>query len=212
LELNAKEGGQLAESLLAMGQVEQLLRQAMPALGFRKYVNLNLEDGRALVNVFVHGIKKTCPSLTLEQAMDIIMDMATSGDDYGWPEKLPRGFFAALKAKFGKTQGAVAIVSLQESRACECDVCGGGGIAILPKGCGWTGATACICTKGRYYMSYWIKGRPNLLDLDNHPDIVELIKAEYSGETSTFKGNLREALSLFGDQKGTSDVKRKRAI
>lgn len=213
LELVAKESGQLIESLSVEKNVEQLLRQAMPLLGFRKHINLNLEDGRALVSVFVHGIKKTHPLLTLEEAMEIVMDLATSGEDYGWPEKLQRGFFSALRAKFGKPQGAARIISMDEVEKCECDTCGGGGIAILPKGSGWRGAAACVCTKGRYYLSEWIKKRPSELDLDKHPDIVELIRAEYSGETTTFKGTLRDALNLYGNRMGaTTSAKRKRAI
>jgi hypothetical protein len=209
---NAKESGQLTEFLSEEKNVEQLLRQAMPALGFRKYINLNLEDGRALVNVFVHGIRRTHPTLTLEQGMEIIMDLATSGEDFGWVSNLQRGFFAALKTKFGKSQGAMSVVSMQDVEKSDCDVCGGGGIAILPKDCGWRGASACVCTKGRYYMSNWIKSRPNMLDLDKRPDIVELIRAEYSGETTTFKGTLRDALSLYTDTNGNVNAKRKRAI
>jgi hypothetical protein len=61
-------------------------------------------------------------------------------------------------------------------------------------------------------MSNWIKSRPNMLDLDKRPDIVELIRAEYSGETTTFKGTLRDALSLYTDTNGNVNAKRKRAI
>ena len=209
--LNVKESGPLIASLSDETQVEQLLRQAMPALGFRKHINLNLEDGRALVNVFVHGIRKTHPALTLEQGMEIVMDLATSGEDYGWPEKLQRGFFASLRAKFGKPAGAVSIVSMQDAGKCDCDTCGGGGIAILPKQYG-PGSAACVCTKGRYLLSIWIKTSPRSLDLDKHPHIVELINAERSADSSAFQGNLRDALRLYHERAGKNDAKQKRAV
>jgi hypothetical protein len=177
--------------------VEQMLRRAMPLLGFRKHLNLNLEDGRALVNVFVHGVKKTQPSLTFDQGMEIIMDLATSGEDYGWPEKLQRGFFTALRAKFGRPTGSAAIDRMFSGEKNECDTCGGGGIAILPKKYA-PGAAACICTKGRYLLSCWVKNSPNALDLVDYPHIVELINEERSESSSTFKGNIRDAIREFG--------------
>lgn len=196
---NARMAGSSTGSLSEIHQIESLLRQAMPHLGFRKHLNLNLDDGKALVNVFVHGIRRNCPNLTMEQGMDIVMDLASSGEDYGWPSNFQKGFFKLLKERH-KPVGAAPVTVSQARSEHQCDTCGGGGIAILPAGYG-PGSAACVCTKGRYYYSCWVKKSPNIVDLVDCPHVVELINEERSENSSVFKGNLRDALALFGGKK-----------
>lgn len=169
----------------ALGSDEQLLadflRQAMRQLGFSRYIEMGTEEGRALLLTFSHGIRKTCPELSYMQAMEIILDMATSGESFGWPDKMTRGFFAALRAKFHKPTGVAAISPVpQLAENCNCEVCYGEGIAILPQEHGG-GSAACVCGKGRYLFSAWCKTMPKVLDLNVHTHIVESILREKQG-------------------------------
>lgn len=163
----------------ALSSDEQLLadflKQAMRQLGFNRYIEMGTEEGRALLLTFSHGIRRISPELSYKQAMDIILDMATSGECYGWPDKMTRGFFAALRAKFHKPTGAAAITPVEEISNCE--VCYGEGIAILPREHGG-GSAACVCNKGRFLFSAWSKSMPKVLDLNVHTHIVESILRE----------------------------------
>jgi hypothetical protein len=186
-------------------RIEDFLRKAMPVLGFRVFVNLRTEEGRLLTRTFHHGIRKARPSLTESEAMEIVYDLATSGESYAWPDKFARGFFTALRSKVGMPVGAAAVKPLQDfTDSKSCEVCDGQGIAILPKMYG-PGSAACVCKKGRFYFSCWIKDNPRIVDLELYPHVVEHIIREQQPAKSLPAGTPAELIRYFKTRLGRSD-------
>lgn len=164
---NAIKAGVSPETMLSEQDIKTLLARGMSILSFARYVNLEIEEGLQARQVFKHGIKRHCPHLSLDEAIDIFMEMAVSGENYSFLNRMTTGFFKILRERFPEP---VKQVNTEVHRH-GCDLCRNSGIAILPE-CRGGGSAACICEKGRFYFSSWIKENPKIVNLANLPDVV----------------------------------------
>lgn len=148
-------------------EIKTLLARGMSILGFARYVNLEIEEGLQARLVFKHGIKKHCPRLSFNEAIDIFMELAVSGENYSFLNRMITGFFKTLRERF---PAAPQQMNTEVHRN-GCSLCRNSGIAILPEHRGG-GSAACVCEKGRFYFSSWIKDNPRIVDLASNPHLV----------------------------------------
>jgi hypothetical protein len=183
---NAMRAGASSELKLSEQDIKSLLAKGMSILSFARYVNLEIEEGLQARTIFKHGIQKHCPYLSFNEAIDIFMELAVSGENYSFLNRMTTGFFKVLKERFP----APAKQINTEVHRNGCDLCRNSGIAILPEHRGG-GSAACVCEKGRFYFSSWIKEHPRIVDLANNPHLVLEIRffeeptTDHNGLTNT---------------------------
>lgn len=112
--------------------------------------------------------------MTYEEAEAIILDMATSGDDYGWPERFTRTFCAKIKATYSVASVNRPVLAEFGSED-DCRFCRKTGIAIL-EGEKHRKSCACICERGRALFESWRSKDPKTFDLSARPDWIKALE------------------------------------